>query len=75
MQISHTYPNGDFQMFDTDYPFGCQCGESYKTAEAAWGCRKCRDYLYLDDFINRKVYHGFPGIGDGVKVIERAESA
>ena len=27
------------------YLWGCQCGESYRTKEAAESCRKCRAYL------------------------------
>jgi len=27
------------------YLWGCQCGESYQTQEAAENCRNCRKYL------------------------------
>lgn len=37
------------------YPFECSCGEQFKTAASAWGCRKCRKYLSLDDFTAREV--------------------
>jgi len=37
------------------YPFECSCGELFKTSTAAWGCRKCRKYLSLDDFTAREV--------------------
>jgi len=42
---------------NTVYAFGCNCGEEYETAEAAWNCRKCRTYLSEEDFANRDVSH------------------
>jgi len=37
------------------FPWGCACGECYATERAAWLCRKCRQYLFEEDFLNRKV--------------------
>lgn len=31
------------------YQWGCQCGESYKTSEAAEDCKKCRRYIKKED--------------------------
>jgi len=37
------------------YPFECGCGEMYRTAEQAWRCRKCIEYLYDEDYAAREV--------------------
>lgn len=37
------------------YPFECGCGEQFRTARAAWECRKCRVYLTENDFDTRTV--------------------
>jgi ribosomal protein L37AE/L43A len=37
------------------YFFECTCGEIHRTAESAWGCRKCRSYLWDEDFADRTV--------------------
>ena len=37
------------------YFFECTCGEMYRTADAAWGCSKCRKYLWDADFSVRVV--------------------
>jgi len=39
------------------YDFACFCGESFKTADAAWNCRKCRTYLSEESFNTRSIYH------------------
>ena len=31
------------------FNWGCQCGESFKTAEGAESCRKCRRYIADED--------------------------
>jgi len=31
------------------YPFECDCGERFKTADAAHSCNKCREYMSLQD--------------------------
>ena len=38
------------------YPFACTCGECFRSAGAAWGCRKCRTYLTADGFRSRAVW-------------------
>ena len=37
------------------YVYKCGCGEHYRTANDAWCCRKCHEYLTDEDFFNREV--------------------
>jgi hypothetical protein len=34
--------------------FECECGETYSDADAAWQCKKCRQYLTADDHADRR---------------------
>ena len=43
------------EKIDREFPWGCWCGEQYRTEEAAWGCKKCRQYLMEEDFSKREV--------------------
>ena len=38
------------------YPWGCTCGESHKTEDAAMDCRKCERYLSWADFKGRRAF-------------------
>lgn len=48
-------PEYQRQAIEMGHCYECGCGEMYKTAAAAWGCRKCRDYLTDDDYADRSV--------------------
>lgn len=42
------------------YPFACSCGEMFRSADAAWNCKKCRSYLSDESQRSRKVYEVDP---------------
>lgn len=55
MTDMNSYPEYVQEAMAKGFVFECGCGEIYRTAEQAWGCRKCRDYLLDEDFYDRKV--------------------
>lgn len=54
MPTNKLLPHQDAAVKD-GYPFECTCGEMFKSATAAWTCKKCRIYLTDSDFEGREV--------------------
>lgn len=44
-------------MNASEYPWGCSCGESFRTEDHAWACRKCLQYLSDEDYFIREVIY------------------
>ncbi len=40
-----------------EYSWHCSCGERFTNEEAAWKCKKCREYLTPEDYAQRDVIY------------------
>lgn len=47
--------------YDADFPYGCDCGEQYRSFYAARDCRKCRYYLHDDERTGRVIFEPTEG--------------
>ena len=58
MRIIEVSNQGGEIIRDEVYPFACQCGESHKTAQKAWDCKRCvRLLIPLRQYDDRSIYH------------------
>lgn len=56
-----------------EFKFGCDCGEEYRTAGAAWECKNCPIYLTDADYRKRKVFDLKTGRSTNMKLLTRNE--
>jgi hypothetical protein len=56
--------------YDAEYSYHCACGERYSNHRAAWGCRKCRNYLREEDQTDMVLFERAPGKFDILRGFE-----